>query len=69
MDERLSTLLALEPYDGESPVEVQQSSLQQSRTLEPVSQEELVHGWRLLDERINWKPSPIGVYVGCSAAS
>lgn len=66
MDERLTTLLSLKSRDSESPVEVPESPLQQSRTLEPMSQAGLVRGWRLLDERTGWRPSPIGVYAGGS---
>jgi len=68
MDERLTTLLSFKLNELESPVEVQDPSLQQPRILESVSQVELMHGWRLLDERTNWRPSPIGVYAGCSVS-
>ena len=66
MDERLSILLSLKLHEGESPAE---SPLQQSQALKPMSDGELVQGWRLLDERTGWRPCPIGVYVGCSVAS
>lgn len=62
MDERLNTLLSYEPAQGDAPqTPLPAGATQSSPNTGP--QVDSAPGWRLLDSRTNWKPSPIGVYV------
>jgi hypothetical protein len=70
MDTRLDALTTLHSPSVPSTEDATMSDLTTSPLLVPsdpkTSSVPLPPGWRLLDERVGWKPAPIGVFVQCN---
>lgn len=67
MDQRLKSLLTLTPEQTvPSIIEADNTSVVEDSNLRQSPGEAVAPGWRLLDTRSGWKPSPLGVHVAAT---